>query len=189
MTRTLEDYWTELHNRWLAHAFPFSRETFQRIVRDIVEEDYTPPEAIVKHIAEGSGIEPAEFGRLMKERLGGRLRPEDGLELVEGYGRLTMLLQAGFFYAVEGPAATQEIMRQWRLTLRRERVDFLAENLERAAALIVQDPTGRAMMTQCADSMTRGSRRMFYNEGVRTALETFMAYSRCWEEFAKGDVS
>jgi hypothetical protein len=188
MRARIEDYWYQLQHQWLSHAFPFSRDTFRRIVIDITENQYTSAEAIVKHIAEGSGIEPPEFTRLMMERFQRQLHREDALEFVDGYGKLTMLLQAGFLLAAEGPLATEEIIRQWRLSMSRERVNFLAENIEPAASLIKQDPTGRTMMMRFADTMTRTSKRTYFNEGVRTALDTFMGYSKSLEEYMKGSV-
>jgi hypothetical protein len=134
MTTRIENYWRDIQSQWLNHAFPFSRETFQKIVTDIKENQYIPAEAIVKHIAEGSGIEPAKFTRLMMECFQGQLYREDALEFVDGYGKLTTLLQAGFFLAIEGPLATEEIMRQWRLSMKLERVNFLAENIERCSS-------------------------------------------------------
>lgn len=184
MATRIEDYWNELHRQWLSRAFPFSRHIFQRVVTDITENQYTPAEAIVKHIAEGSGIEPPEFTRLAMERFQGKLYREDALEFVDGYGKLTMLLQIGFMLAVEGPLATEEILRQNPSP----RNPFLRENMHQAASLIKEDPTGRKMMTLMADKMTRTSKRTYFNEGVLTANDTFMAYSKCLEGFFNGDL-
>lgn len=187
--KRLEDFWREIQQQWVSHAFAFSRNTFQDIVTDIAENQYSPAEAIVKHIAEGSGINPPEFARLMAGRLSEPMTHEAALEFVDGYGKLTTLLQAGFFLAVEGPHATEEMMRQWQLSMKRDRVNFLADNIETAAGLIKQDPTGRTMMIRLADAMTRTSRRNSFNEGVLTAADTFMAYSKTLEESMNGTIS
>ena len=187
MTKKLEQYWREIQSSWLDHAFPFNRRIFQRIATDIMGNQYTSAEAIVKHIAEGSGIEPPEFTRLMTERLGKKLCREDALDFLDGYGKLTMLLQAGFFLSAEGPDATEEIMRQWSLSMNGDRFTFLAQNIEAAASLVRQDPTGRTMMMRFADKTTRTSTRTYFNEGVRTAFDTFMAYSKSWEAYLQGD--
>jgi hypothetical protein len=188
MPRSLEEYYREQQSSWLSRAFPFSRETFRRIASDILDEHYTSAEAIVKHIAEGSGIEPSVFAQLLKDRFRGQLYREDALEFTDGYGKLTLLLQAGFILAGEGPDATQELMRQWRLSWNAEKYGFIADNIQLAAQLVLQDPTGRMMMTRFADIMTRGSKRTHFSEGVKTAHDTFMAYSKCWEEYTKGNV-
>jgi hypothetical protein len=185
MKTQIEDYWRELNRQWLTHAFPFSRDTFQRIITDITENQFTSAEAIVKHIAEGSGIEPPEFTRLVVERFQGKLYREDALEFLDGYGKLTMLLQIGFMLAVEGPLATEEIMRQNPSP----RNPFLRENMNQAASIIREDPTGRKMMTLMVDRMTRTSKRNYFNEGVLTAHDTFMAYSKLAEEFFNRNLS
>jgi hypothetical protein len=186
MPRSLEEYYREQQSNWLDHAFPFSREVFRRIASDIVNEHYTSAEAIVKHIAEGSGIEPPVFVQLLKDRYRGQLYREDALEFTNGYGKLTLLLQGGFLLAAEGPDATQELMRQWRLTWNADKYNFITSNIQQAAVFVRQDVTGRMMMTRFTDTMTRGSGRPYFNEGVKTAHDTFMAYSKCWEEYTKG---
>jgi hypothetical protein len=185
MKTRIEDYWRDLNQQWLEHAFPFSRSTFDRIAFDIKENRYTSAEAIIKHIAEGSGIDPPEFTRLIQLRFPSQLYREDALEFLDGYGKLTMLLQFGFILAVEGRYATDEIMRQNPSP----RNPFLRENMNEAASLIKQDPTGRKMMTMMADKMTRPSKRKYSNEGVLTAHDTFMAYSKCLEGFFNGELN
>lgn len=185
MKTRIEDYWRGLYDQWLTHAFPFSRAIFDRIIVDIKENQYTSAEAIVKHIAEGSGIDPPEFTRLIQARFPGQLYREDALEFLDGYGKLTMLLQIGFMLAVEGQYATDEILRQNPSP----RNSFLRENMTEVASLIKQDPTGRKMMTMMADKMTRPSKREYFNEGVLTALDTFMAYSKCLEGFFNGELN
>jgi hypothetical protein len=185
MKARIKDFWRDLHQQWLEHAFPFSRSTFDRITLDIKENRYTSAEAIVKHIAEGSGIDPPEFTRLIQARFPGQLYREDALEFLDGYGKLTMLLQIGFMLAVEGQYATDEIMRQNPSP----RNSFLRENMNEAASLIKQDPTGQKMMTMMADKMTRLSERKYFNEGVLTAHDTFMAYSKSLAGFFNGELN
>jgi hypothetical protein len=96
-----------------------------------------------------------------------------------------MLLQIGFMLAVEGQSATDETMQQNPSP----RNSFLRENMNEAASLIKQDPTGRKMMTMMADKMTRPSKRKYFNEGVLTAHDTFMAYSKCLEGFFNGELN
>lgn len=188
MKKRIEDYWQELQSQWLSHAFPFNQDTFQKIVTDILENHYTSAEAIVKHIGGGSGIESPEFTRMMKERFQRQLYREDALEFIDGYSKLSMLLQMGFILAVEGPYATEEIVRQASFSLSPDHIKFLRENMNLTASLIKQDPSGRTMMMRFADTMTRTSKRTYFNEGIMTAHDTFMAYSKCWEEYTKRNV-
>lgn len=184
MKMRVEEYWQEIHDEWLTRAFPFDAITFKKIISDITENQYTPAEAIIKHIAEGSGIAPPEFTRLMLERFQGKLYREDAHQFGDGYGKITMLLQIGFMLAVEGRYATEEILRQTQT----HNTLFLREHMDEAALLIKQDPTGRKMMMLMADKMTRVSKNKYFNEGVLTACETFMAYSKCFEELFNGNV-
>jgi hypothetical protein len=188
MPKSLEDYYREQQRSWLGRAFPFSRATFRQIASDVTDNEYTPPEAIVKHIAEGSGIEPPEMARLLRERLGAQFSRDSALEFIDGYGKLGLLLQCGFILAAEGPDATRELMRQWQMEWEPLKLRFIADNIGLAAKHIALDPTGRTMMTKYADIMTRGSTLRYFNEGVLTAHDTFMAYSKCWEEYARGVV-
>ncbi len=184
MKKRVQEYWQEIHAEWLTRAFPFDEVTFQQIIKDITENEYPPAEAIVKHIAQGSGIAVHEFARLVFERFQGNLSREDALAFGDAYGKLTMLLQIGFMLAVEGRHATEEILRQTAS----HNTPFLREHMDEAALLIKQDPTGRKMMMLCADKMTRTSPKRFFNEGALTACETFMAYSKCLEELFNRNV-
>lgn len=183
MKRSIEDYWRELRSQELTHGFPFSRDTFRKILTDVTENEYPVAEAIVKHTSPGSGIEPPEFLRLMTEQYHRQPYREDAKAFSDGYWRLTGLVQLGFTLAVEGPEGTEAIMRQISYEPGYER--FLRDNMYFAAAQIMEDPSGRTAMIRCANKMIETS-GTYFADGVQVARDTFIAYSKAYEGFYNG---
>ena len=137
MPRQIEGFWIEQQQAWWTSAFPFSRERFQAIWSDIVEEHYTSAEAIAKHLAAGSGIAPPEFVKLLLERYNGTLYRYDALEFQQWYTRPLALLQLAFVEVAHGAAAAAELTRQNPLFSD----EFIQRNIHWAASLIEEDIT------------------------------------------------
>lgn len=191
MARRIEDFWQEQEQTWWISAFPFSRERFQAIWTDIIEDQYTSAEAIVKHLTAGDGIAPPEFMGLLLERYEDELGQEDALEFVQGYSRPLALIQIAFVEVAHGPAAAAELLRQ---NPRFGNDEFIQRNVHWAASLIGEDITGRKCIALTVnDEMKRekttgGGKRKYYIDGFLTACDSFMAYSVVYEGYFKGEL-
>lgn len=174
-----EDYWLDLQSRWLTKAFPFERPIFERIKTDILYNQYTSAEAILKHL---NPDDPPTFTAKIIARYG-ELPPENLAEFFHGYQALQMLCQVAFIAVAHGFDAAEESLRQNPNPYN----EFIRDNLQRAASLVHQDISGRKMMTTYGNDLSQTSQR-YANEGVLTSMDTFMGYSKTWEEHTKGNI-
>jgi hypothetical protein len=180
-----EKLWLNFKDTW-PMTLPFHQTIFDRIKDDVKTfEDY-PAVAILRHIGgnqEGLFNFP-EFSRIITNRYG-RLSNDDRIAFMKGYQVIQILCTVAFMAMIEGiQRATSTFVAS---SIQDHFKPMVLLEIPNAARLVSLDISSRNMMTVYGENWSQTDNR-YGNEGVLTSADTFMVYSKIWEEYHLGNL-